>query len=92
MLKFLPKPVRARGVKIETADDVKAHEAKHPGVAIGDYVVEYASRPGIEVHEKGQQFESAYEPAPDDGDVVAIAVRVDELEKRIEQLEGVPAS
>lgn len=66
MLTFNPKTTHARGVKVETADQVKELEAKHPGVAIGDYIVTYSSRPDVEVHEKGVQFENAWELASTD--------------------------
>lgn len=66
MLTFNPKTTHARGVKVETADQVKELEAQYPGIAIGDYVVEYSSRPDVQVHEKGAQFENAWEPASTD--------------------------
>lgn len=82
---FSVKAAHAHGRQV-TAEELAADvagtlKAQWPGIEAGDYIVEYSSRPGVQVHEKRTPFENAWEPVSTDVD--AINGRLDAIEEHL---------
>lgn len=93
MQTFSPKVAHATGRQV-TADELAGEagdvlRAQHPGVEAGDYIVEYSSRPGVQVHEKRHGFENAWEHLTHGAAKVSHVAHdvVAKLEERIAALE-----